>query len=56
MLWKYRYQKNKPLGGIGGPIDDTLKIWEVVIPGPKDSPFEGGKFKVKITKIYTSKI
>lgn len=44
-----KYKKNKPLGGIGGPIDDTLKIWEVVIPGPKDSPFEGGKFKVKIS-------
>lgn len=43
------FKKNKPLGGLGGPITDDLKIWEVIIPGPKDSPFEGGKFKVKIT-------
>lgn len=43
------FKKNKPFGGIGGPINlNDLKIWEVTIPGPIDSPFEGGKFKIQI--------
>ena len=43
------FKKYKPLGGIGGPIDkNDLKKWEITIPGPIDSPFEGGKFKVSI--------
>ena len=42
------FKKNKPLGGIGGPINEDLKNWEITIPGPVDSPFEGGKFKIKI--------
>ena len=43
------FKKNKPLGGIGGPInEDDLKNWEVIIPGPVGSPFEGGKFRIKI--------
>lgn len=43
------FKKHRPLGGRGGPLDESLKIWEVIIPGPLDSPFEGGNFKVKIT-------
>jgi len=43
------FKKNKPFGGKGGPIDYNFKIWEVIIPGPPDSPFEGGKFKIKIS-------
>ena len=48
------FKKTKPFGGIGGPIDETLKYWEVIIPGPLDSPYEGGKFKIgiKITDNY----
>jgi len=43
------FKKNKPFGGIGGSINlNDLKIWEVTIPGPIDSPFEGGKFLIKI--------
>ena len=43
------FKKNRPLGGRGGPIDNSnLKIWEVIIPGPVDSPFEGGNFKIKM--------
>ena len=45
----YKFKKNKPLGGIGGPVDDDFKNWEITIPGPNDSPFEGGKFKVTIS-------
>ena len=41
--------KNKPFGGIGGPINlNDLKNWEITIPGPVDTPFEGGKFLIKI--------
>ena len=43
------FLKNKPLGGIGGPTNqNNPNEWEVIIPGPLDSPFEGGKFKIKI--------
>ncbi len=42
------FKKNKPLGGIGGPLSNDLSIWEITIPGPLDSPFEGGKFKIEI--------
>ena len=43
------FKRNRPLGGIGGPISQyNLKNWEVIIPGPLDSPFEGGRFKIKI--------
>jgi ubiquitin-conjugating enzyme E2 D/E len=40
--------KNKPLGGLGGPIDESYMHWEVIIPGPPETPFEGGKFKIEI--------
>lgn len=43
------FKKYQPFGGIGGPLNGTdLKHWEVTIPGPRDSPFEGGKFKIEI--------
>lgn len=42
------FLKIKPFGANGGPVDKTLKHWEVFIPGPPDSPFEGGKFKIEI--------
>ena len=42
------FKKNKPLGGIGGPVNGNLKNWEVTIPGPPGTPFEGGSFKIEI--------
>lgn len=42
------FKKDKPLGGIGGPVNGNLKHWEVTIPGPPGTPFEGGKFKIEI--------
>lgn len=44
-----KFIKTKPLGGIGGPVNGDFKNWQVVIPGPIDTPFEGGKFKVNIS-------
>ena len=33
----------------GGPINtDNLNIWFVTLFGPKDSPFEGGRFCLRI--------
>ena len=44
-----KFKKNRPLGATGGPINESnLTEWEVIIPGPVGSPFEGGKFKIKI--------
>lgn len=37
--------KNKPFGGIGGPVNGNLKHWEVTIPGPPKSGFEEGNLK-----------
>lgn len=31
-----------------GPINDNLDKWEAIIIGPKDSPYVGGSFKLKI--------
>lgn len=31
------------------PIGDSMAEWEADIVGPSDTPFEGGKFKLKIT-------
>ena len=43
------FKKKQPLGVVGGPINEqNLKEWEVTIPGPTGTPYEGGKFKVKI--------
>ena len=42
------FLKIKPFGANGGPVGGDLKHWEVFIPGPPDSPFEGGKFKIEI--------
>ena len=42
------FNLKRPLNTTGGPTSSDLKIWEVTIPGPIDSPYEGGKFKVQI--------
>jgi len=31
------------------PIGDTMADWEAMIMGPSDTPYEGGKFKLRIT-------
>lgn len=46
-------QKNYPNGGgeIGAILydKDDYTVWNAFIKGPKDSPYEGGKFYMKIT-------
>ncbi|XP_078593170.1 ubiquitin-conjugating enzyme E2 D4-like isoform X2 [Branchiostoma floridae x Branchiostoma japonicum] len=41
-------RKSPPLGiQVSLPSDD-LHVWEAVIPGPDDSLYKGGKFKIQI--------
>ena len=55
MLTNYRIKKDyedfkkiKPIGAKGGPIGEDPNNWEISIPGPPDSPYEGGQFKIKL--------
>lgn len=39
-----------PPGGISGaPVGDNLMVWNAVIFGPADTPFEDGTFKLVLT-------
>lgn len=40
--------KNCPAGISAGPVDDNMFYWEGFIEGPKETPYEGGLFKLKI--------
>ena len=43
------FNKNPPEDMSAGPIDDSdLFKWEASIPGPVDSPYEGGNFQLSI--------
>ena len=33
----------------GGPLGDDIYSWDITLIGPKDSPYEGGKFKLKVS-------
>ncbi|KAJ2491081.1 Ubiquitin-conjugating enzyme E2 2 [Coemansia sp. RSA 2050] len=41
-----RLQKDPPSGISGAPRDDNIMIWNAVIFGPADTPFEDGTFKL----------
>jgi ubiquitin-conjugating enzyme E2 A len=43
-----RLQSDPPLGVSGAPRVDNIMIWNAVIFGPEDTPFEDGTFKLLI--------
>lgn len=50
IMKNYEIFKNDPVNGVSiGINEDDIFNWDVVIIGPKDSPYEGGLFTAKIT-------
>merc|ERR1712071_477641 len=43
-----RLQEDPPAGVSGAPTDNNIMIWNAVIFGPHDTPFEDGTFKLTI--------
>ena len=44
-----KFQTNPPENCEGGPVSEfDLFKWELKITGPDDSPYEGGKFTIKV--------
>ncbi|KRZ70286.1 Ubiquitin-conjugating enzyme E2 1 [Trichinella papuae] len=52
-----RLQDDPPSGVSGAPTEDNILIWQAIIFGPQDSPFEDGTFKVilQFTEEYPNK-
>lgn len=52
-----RLQEDPPTGVSGAPTDNNIMIWNAVIFGPHDTPFEDGTFKLTIefTEEYPNK-
>ncbi|EDR24322.1 ubiquitin-conjugating enzyme E2, putative [Entamoeba dispar SAW760] len=44
-----KLQKNKEGWFTVGTYSDDIYQWKVIVNGPENSPYEGGKFEVKIT-------
>lgn len=60
IIWSYftyRLQEDPPTGVSGAPTDNNIMIWNAVIFGPHDTPFEDGTFKLTIefTEEYPNK-
>lgn len=53
----FRLQEDPPTGVSGAPTDNNIMIWNAVIFGPHDTPFEDGTFKLTIefTEEYPNK-
>eukprot|EP00978_Attheya_sp_CCMP212_P017778 scaffold47864_cov48-Attheya_sp.AAC.2 len=41
-----RLQNDPPSGVTGAPMDTNIMLWQAVIFGPDDTPWEGGTFKL----------
>lgn len=56
-VYRYRLQEDPPTGVSGAPTDNNIMIWNAVIFGPHDTPFEDGTFKLTIefTEEYPNK-
>jgi ubiquitin-conjugating enzyme E2 A len=45
-LFFRRLQNDPPSGVTGAPMDTNIMVWQAVIFGPEDTPWEGGTFKL----------
>ncbi|VDK45646.1 unnamed protein product [Anisakis simplex] len=52
-----KLQEDPPAGVSGAPTEDNILMWEAVIFGPQDTPFEDGTFKLTLefTEEYPNK-
>ena len=50
-------QNDPPSGVTGAPMDTNIMLWQAVIFGPDDTPWEGGTFKLvlEFTEDYPNK-
>lgn len=57
LFYVFRLQEDPPTGVSGAPTDNNIMIWNAVIFGPHDTPFEDGTFKLTIefTEEYPNK-
>ncbi|KAF8797078.1 Ubiquitin-conjugating enzyme E2 1 like protein [Argiope bruennichi] len=60
IVWLFtssRLQEDPPAGVSGAPTDNNIMIWNAVIFGPHDTPFEDGTFKLTLefTEEYPNK-
>jgi len=57
-LWPHDSLQNDPPSGVtGAPMDTNIMMWQAVIFGPDDTPWEGGTFKLvlEFTEDYPNK-
>lgn len=56
-LCNSRLQNDPPSGVTGAPMDTNIMLWQAVIFGPDDTPWEGGTFKLvlEFTEDYPNK-
>lgn len=52
-----RLQNDPPTGVQGAPLDNNIMVWQAIIFGPDDTPWEGGTFKLlfEFTEDYPNK-
>lgn len=50
-------QEDPPAGVSGAPTEENIMVWEAVIFGPQDTPYEDGTFKLSLefTEEYPNK-
>ena len=49
-----RLQEDPPEGVSGAPGENNIMVWNAVIFGPHDTPFEDGTFKLTISNFTCS--
>jgi ubiquitin-conjugating enzyme E2 A len=52
-----RFEKEDSNGIFASPLTNNIMVWEAVIFGPEDTPWEGGSFKllIEFTEEYPTK-